>query len=92
MPAISVYEVFKRVLQQRSESEALQAVAVMMRGREVDLDAQLALTAARVSTQHRLPLADSIILATARVYGAILWTQDEHFEDIEGVRYIAKQA
>ena len=92
VPAISVYEVFKRVLQQRSESEALQAVAVMMRGRGVDLDAQLALTAARVSTQYRIPMADSIILATARVHGAILWTQDEYFEQIESVRYIAKQA
>ena len=92
VPAISVYEVFKRVLQQRSESEALQAMAVMMRGRGVDLDAQLALAAARVSTQYRIPMADSIILATARVHGAILWTQDEHFEQIESVRYIAKQA
>jgi predicted nucleic acid-binding protein len=92
VPAISVYEVCKRVLQQRSESEALQAIAVMMRGRGVDLDDQLALTAAKISMQHRLPLADSIILATARVYGATLWTQDEHFEDIEGVRYIAKRA
>ena len=92
MPAISVHEVFKRVLQQRSESEALQAVAVMMRGRGADLDAQLALTAARVSTQHRLPMADSIILATARVNDATLWTQDEHFEHIEGVQYIARQA
>ena len=92
VPAISVYEVFKRVLQQRSESEALQAVAVMMRGRGVDLDAQLALAAARVSTQYRIPMADSIILATAHVHGAILWTQDEHFEQLESVRYIAKQA
>ena len=92
VPAISVYEVFKRVLQQRSESEALQAVAVMMRGRGVDLDAQLALTAARVSTRHRIPMADSIILATARAYGATLWTQDEHFEHLDGVQYIAKQA
>ena len=92
VPAISVYEVFKRVLQQRSESEALQAIAVMMRGRGVELDAQLALAAARVSTQYRIPMADSIILATARVHGAILWTQDEHFEQIESVRYIAKQA
>jgi len=92
VPAVSVYEVFKRVLQQRSESEALQAIAVMMRGRGVDLDAQLALAAARVSTQYRIPMADSIILATARVHGAILWTQDEHFEQLESVRYIAKQA
>jgi predicted nucleic acid-binding protein len=92
VPAISVYEVFKRVLQQRSESEALQAIAVMMRGRGVDLDAQLALAAARVSMQYRIPMADSIILATARVHGAILWTQYEHFEHMESVRYIVKQA
>jgi toxin FitB len=92
VPAISVYEVFKRVLQQRSESEALQAVAVMMRGRGVDLDAQLALTAARVSARHRIPMADSIILATTRAYGATLWTQDEHFEHLDGVHYSAKQA
>ena len=65
VPSISVYEVFKRILQQRSESEALQAIAVMMRGRVVDLDVQLALTAARLSTHLRMPMADSIILATA---------------------------
>jgi toxin FitB len=92
VPAISVYEVFKHVLQQRSESEALRAAAVMMRGRGVDLDAQLALTAARVSTRHRIPMADSIILATARAYGATLWTQDEHLAHLDGVQYIAKQA
>ena len=90
VPVISVYEVFKRILQQRSESEALQAVAVMMRGRVVDLDAQLALIAARLSTQYRIPMADSVILATARAHGATLWTQDEHFEPIEGVQYTAK--
>lgn len=91
IPAISVYEVFKRILQQRSESEALQAVAVMMRGRVVDLDVQLALTAARVSALLRIPMADSIILATARFHGATVWAQDEHFEHIEGAQYIAKQ-
>ncbi len=90
VPAVTVYEVFKRILQQRSESEALQAVAVMMRGRAAVLDAQLALTAARVSTHLRIPMADSIILATARTHDAVLWTQDEHFEHIEGVQYIAK--
>jgi predicted nucleic acid-binding protein len=91
VPAISVYEVFKRVLQQRSESEALQAVAPMLRGRVVDLDAQLAMSAARVSLEHRLPMADSIILTTARVHDATLWAQDEHFEHIADVQYIAAQ-
>lgn len=91
VPAISVYEVFKRVLQQRSESEALQAVAPMLRGRVVNLDARLAMSAARISLQHRLPMADSIILTTARVHDATLWAQDEHFEHIAGVHYIAAQ-
>ncbi len=91
VPVISVYEVFKRVLQQRSESEALQAVAVMLRGHVREFDIPLALTAVRVSLEYRLPMADSIILATARVHDATLWTQDEHFEHIPGVRYIPKQ-
>jgi toxin FitB len=91
VPAISVYEVFKRILQQRSEGEALQAVAVMLRGRVVDLDVQLALTAARASVLYRIPMADSIILATARIHDATLWAQDEHFEHLPGVQYIAKQ-
>ena len=92
VPTISVFEVFKRILQQRSESEALQAAAVMMRGRVVDLDTQLALTAARVSATRSIPMADSIILATARAFAATTWTQDEHFEGLEGVQYVAKQA
>ena len=91
VPAISVYEVFKRTLQQRGESEALQAVALMTRGRVVDLDVHLALAAARISTQLRIPMADSIMLATARMFSATLWAQDEHFEGIDGVQYIAKK-
>jgi predicted nucleic acid-binding protein len=91
VPVITIYEVFKRVLQQRSEDDALQAVAVMMQGRVIDLDPVLALSAAAISTDLRLPMADSIILATARAYGATLWTQDADFENIEGVRYIERQ-
>ena len=91
IPSISVYEVFKRVLQQRSENEALQAIAVMTRGRVVNLDVPLALDAAKISTDLRLPMADSIILATARAHNAILWTQDDDFEGIDSVRYIPKK-
>jgi predicted nucleic acid-binding protein len=88
VPSISIYEVFKRILQQRDESEALQVVAVMMRGRVVDLDVSLALTAAKTSTDLRLPMADSIILSAARAYNATLWTQDKHLEGIDGVQYV----
>ena len=91
VPSISLYEVFKRVLQQRSESEALQAVAVMLRGQVVDLGADLALGAARISAVLQLPMADSVILATARAYGATLYTQDEHFDGVDGVQYITKR-
>jgi predicted nucleic acid-binding protein len=91
VPVISLYEVFKRVYQQRGEGDALKAVALMMQGRVIDLDAELALRAAKLSQDMSMPLADSIILATARAYQATLWTQDEHFKGMAEVQYIAKQ-
>lgn len=87
VPTISLYEVFKRVLQQRGENDALEAVALIMQGEVVALDTTLALSAAKMSADLRLPMADSIILATARSEGAVLWTQDAHFNGLEGVRY-----
>ena len=90
IPTLNLYEVFKRVLQQKGESEALQAIAVMQQGVVVDLDASLALNAAKASVELGLPMADSIMLATAREYGATLWTQDADFANIEGVKYIRK--
>jgi len=88
VPSLSLSEVFKRVLQQRGDSEALQAVVLMQQGRVVPLDARLAVDAARVSVQERLPLADSIMLATARACSATLWTQDADFKGRAGVRFV----
>jgi predicted nucleic acid-binding protein len=89
VPSVSLYEVFKRVLQQqKDESQALKAVALMEQGTIVDLNAGLALSAAKLSVDLKLPMADSIMLATARTFGAVLWTQDADFEGMEGVRYI----
>jgi toxin FitB len=76
-------------LQQRNENDALQAVTAMQQGRVVDLDATIALRAARISIDHKLPMADSVILATARAFGATLWTQDADFDGMPGVRYRA---
>jgi len=90
VPSLSLYEVFKRILQQRGEDLALQAIAVMEQGRVVDLDRSVALAAAQLSIELSLPLADGIMLATARRTGAILWTQDADFESIPGVRYFRK--
>ena len=87
VPSLTLYEVFKRVLQERDEGRALAAVAVMEQGRVVDLDVPLALVAARASIEHGLPLADSVVLATARLHGAVLWTQDANFKGLPGVEY-----
>lgn len=91
VPTISILEVFKKVLQQRGEGEALETVALMHQGMVVDLTAPLALSAAKLGLELNLPLADSIILATARANRAILWTQDSDFRDLEGVKYISKR-
>jgi predicted nucleic acid-binding protein len=90
VPTISLLEVFRRILQQKGENEALRAIALMRQGRIVDLDADLALSAARLEQELGLPLADSVILATAHKFNALVWTQDSDFEGMEGVRYVAK--
>jgi predicted nucleic acid-binding protein len=91
VPSLCLFEVFKRILQQRTEQDALRAIALMRQAKVVDLNDSLALSAARLSVNARLALADSIILCTAQHQGATLWTQDAHFEGMDGVRYVAKR-
>ena len=81
---------FKRILQQKGEDKALEAIAVMMQGQVVDLNAAIAISAAKISDELKIPMADSIMLATARESDAILWTQDADFAPIAGVKYIRK--
>ncbi len=89
VPTVVLLEVFKRIAQQRDDATALQAAAAMQQGRVVDLDAGIALAAAALGLRHGLPLADSVILATARAADAVVWTQDAHFRDLPGVRFCA---
>jgi predicted nucleic acid-binding protein len=91
VPVISVYEVFKRVIQQRGEDLALQAVAQMQQGHVIELNPALALHGARLSLQYKIPMADSLILATARAHDALLWTQDADFKGIDKVKYFSKK-
>ena len=91
VPTISIYEVFKVVLREATENEALQAVAAMQKGKVIDLTTSLAMTASKLSITHNLPMADSIILATAKAYEATLWTMDSDFKGIRGVKYFAKE-
>jgi toxin FitB len=87
VPSITLFEVYKRSLQQRGEDQALEAVAAMRQGRVVDLDERTAIEAAKLSAALKLPLADSVILATARRHRAVLWTQDADFKGMAGVKY-----
>jgi predicted nucleic acid-binding protein len=90
VPVICIYEVFKRILQQSGVIEAQQHIGDMKLGQIVELDESLALSAAKLSVDLKLPMADSLILATSRAKHATFWTQDEHFKDVDGVKYIKK--
>ncbi len=92
VPVITVYEVFKRVLLHRGEGPALEAVALMQQGEVVELTSASAISAARLSLEASLPMADAIILSTARARGATLWTQDAHFEGMDGVKYVSARS
>ena len=88
VPSISLYEVFKRTLVQRGRNRALEAAAIMKQGLIANLNETVALAAAKLSVESKLSMADCIMLATARAFGAVLWTQDADFEGIDGVRYV----
>jgi|SRR5271157_990495 len=91
IPTICLYEVFKIILSRAGESEALNAVGLMSSGKIVDLDREIALAAGQISNQWKLPMADSIIYATAQATDATLWTQDEHFKELQGIKFIGKR-
>ena len=91
VPSISIYEVFKKLLIETDEGIALQAVSHMQLGKVIPLDESLAINAAKLGYDLKLALADSIILATAHIFNATLFTQDEHFKNISGVKFFPKK-
>ena len=91
VPTVTIYEVFKVVLRESSENEALQAAVAMRKGKVVDLTASMAMAASKLSLAHNLPMADSIILATAKQFDATIWTQDSDFKNIGDVKYFPKK-
>ncbi len=90
VPSITITEVFKSVLRQRNEESALEVVAHMEQGTVIALDGELAVNAAVYGVEHKLPLADSIIYATAHKYEATVWTQDPDFKGLENVKFCPK--
>jgi toxin FitB len=91
VPTITIYEVFKVIHRESTENQALQAVVAMQKGTVVDLKAPLAIAASKLSLEYNLPMADSIILATAQECNAIIWTQDSDFKNIPNVKYFPKK-
>jgi len=91
VPMVTIYEVFKVVLRESGENDALQAAAAMQKGTVVALTVPLAIAASKLSIEHALPMADSLILATAQEFKAILWTQDSDLKNINNVKYFPKK-
>lgn len=92
VPSITLYEVFKKLLIETDEDRALLAVAHMKQGKVIELDSDLSIYSAKIGTEYKLAMADSIIYATARKFNCLLWTQDKHFKELEAVKYFAKSA
>jgi toxin FitB len=91
VPSVTIFEVFRVILRESGENEALQALVAMQKGKVADLTASLAIAASRLSLERQLPMADSIILATAQELKAIIWTQDSALKDISKVKYFPKK-
>ena len=91
VPVITIYEVFKKLLSSTNEDIALTAIAHMQMGKVIELDQELAIVAAKISFENKIPMADSIIFSTALQYNATLWTQDEDFQRVTGkIKYFPK--
>lgn len=90
VPTISLHEVFKHVLRQRSEKEAFECVECMLQGTMVDLDIEISLSSAKLGAIHKIPFADSIILATGFAHDATIWSQDANFKGLPNVKYANK--
>ena len=90
VPTITLYEVYKKLLAEKSEEYALDVVSYMQAGKIIELDAGISLSAAQISRKHKLPMADSIIYATSLHYSAIIFSCDKHFKDIPDIQYFPK--
>ena len=91
VPSICVYEVYKKMLVDKDEESAKSSTSFMKRSAVISLNPRIAEFAAKLGKQHKLPMADSIIYATTKIYKAELYTQDKHFENLENVHYFQKK-
>jgi len=88
---INLYEVYKKILVEKGNNFAIQAIALMQQAKVIDITESIAIFASRLSVDFKLPMADSLIYATAKTNDAIVWTQDSDFENLENVKYFKKK-
>ncbi|MHB8883062.1 MAG: PIN domain-containing protein [Thermodesulfovibrionales bacterium] len=89
-PTIVLYEVYKKIKRERTESEALSAVSALNQTVVTDLSESIALLAADLSIKHALPMADAIVYASALENDCRVVTGDAHFRELDGVLFIGK--
>ena len=87
---INIFEIFKKIMAEKNEHTAVAMVAFMQQAKTIEVSSMIAVQAAKLSNEHKLPMADSLIYATARTQDAIVWTQDSHFMNLYGVKYFPK--
>lgn len=88
---INLYEIYKKILVEKDNNFAIQAIALMQQSKVIDITESIAIFASRLSVDFKLPMADSLIYATAKMNDAIIWTQDSDFENLENVKYFKKR-
>jgi predicted nucleic acid-binding protein len=88
---INLYEIFKKILKEKDENSALQAIGLMQQAKVVEVNTSIAISAAKISFEKNIPMADSLIYTTARLFNATVWTQDYDFTDLDGVKFIKKK-
>ena len=87
---INIYEVYKKISQHRDENSAIQAIAVMQQAEVLEITSQIAIEGSKISIQNKIPMADSLIIASARSVGAKIWTQDYDFKGLDNVMFFKK--
>ncbi|MEW6062189.1 MAG: type II toxin-antitoxin system VapC family toxin [Bacteroidota bacterium] len=87
---VNLYEVYKKITVERTEHDALQAIGLMQQAKVVSINSTIALTASKISIDRKMPMADSLIYATALANSATVWTQDNDFRGLEKVKFIKK--
>lgn len=88
--SINIYELYKKILFERDENTAIQVVGLMQQAKVIEVNSSIAIQAAKLSFEQKIPMADSLIYITARQYNAIVWTQDADFKNLDGVKFFNK--